>query len=269
MADHRDRYFHLEEPILTPYQLAAEGGIDASHKPPIWNQLRLGSCVPHGSIRAFLTEMIRQGASLADLPMLSRLFVYAEGRKMEGTDLSVDSGMVVRDAIRVLATQGVPLETEWPYSDAKPGPFQDEPPAGVVQDARQHMAVKYQQIIVGGPGAPMRTALSKGLAIVMGFPVPDYFEDASVWDPASEEPLPLPGPDTQYIGGHCTAVMRWNFSGRFVSTPTTNRRVRPYFTNDNSWDTPWGMGGSFNIDAEWFSPRRGLASDLWVIQATT
>lgn len=267
MPDHRDRIYNLEEPIKDDAALASEGGIDANHKPPIWNQLQLGTCVPHGALRAFLTEAIRQGASLADLQMLSRLFVYAEGRKLEGTDLSVDSGMEVRDAIKVLASQGVPPETEWPYSDANPGPFQQQPPTQAVQDAKQHMAIKYQQIIVGGPGAPMRTALANGLAIVQGFPVPDYFEDASVWNPASEEPLPLPSPSTQYIGGHCTALMRWNFSGKFVSTPTTSRRVRPYFTSDNSWDVGWGMDGSFNIDAEWFNPRRQLASDLWVIQA--
>jgi hypothetical protein len=267
MPDHRDRIYNLEERIHTATKLPAEGGIDKAHKPSIWNQLQLGTCVPHGSLRTFLIEAIRQGASVAELQMLSRLFVYAEGRKLEGTPLSVDSGMEVRDAIKILATMGVPLESEWPYTDQNPGPFQQDPPTNVVSDAKQHLAIKYQAIIIGGPGAPMRTALNEGLAIVKGFPVPDYFEDSSVWDPASGEPLPLPGPDTQYIGGHCTTTVRWNFSGKFISTPTTNRRVRPYFTDDNSWDTDWGMDGQFNIDAEWFTPARQLASDLWVIQA--
>lgn len=264
MPDARDHYFHLEEKILTGNQLAPTGGIAPANLPSIWDQLQLGTCVPHGSLRAFLAEAMKQGLSL---PMLSRLFVYAKGRELEGTSLSQDTGMEVRDAIKILANLGVPPETDWPYSDANPGPFQQEPSAQAQTDAKQHMAIKYQQIVVGGPGAPMRTALSSGLVIVQGFPVPSYFEDASVWDPASEEPLPLPGPNTNYIGGHCTALTFYNFSGKFISTPSTNRQVRPYFTSDNSWNETWGMGGRFNIDAEWFTPHRQLASDLWVVQA--
>ena len=258
MPDHRDRYFGLEEPILTPMQVPSTGGLAPDELPPIWNQGQLGACTAHGSLRAFLAEAMRQGLSL---PMLSRLQQYYDTRSIEGTT-STDSGGTIRDAIKALATYGCAPESEWPYDVSR---FADPPPASVMSDARQHMAISYQQIVVGGPGAPMRTALSRKLVIVKGFPVPDYFEDGS-WDPASGEPLPLPGPNTQFIGGHCTATTFYDFSGTFISTPSTNRRVRPYFTDDNSWDTTWGMAGRFNIDAEWFSPGRGLASDLWVIQ---
>ena len=108
-------------------------------------------------------------------------------------------------------------------------------------------------MIVGGPGAPMRTALRNKQAIAFGFPVPDYFEDPTVWDPSSGEPLPLPGPFAKYIGGHCVAVVAYDFS-----------TDKPFFTCENSWGQMWGMAGRFNMDARWFS---SLASDLWVIEA--
>ncbi len=257
--DHRDRQYTLEETIALPHQLPAK--VDLWPKvPSIWNQLSIGSCTAHGSLRAFLIEAIRQGISM---PMLSRLMQYFDTRDLEGTTGS-DSGGQVRDAIKVLATDGCCPEADWPYNIAM---FTVKPPAACYTAAKQYMSVKYQSIVVGGRGAPMRTALSNGLAICFGFSVPASFEDGS-WDAASQ-PLPLPGPSEGFIGGHCVAITGYDFS----------RTVHPdpYFICDNSWDTSFGgswggegcTGGRFALTADWFDPSRGLAADLWVIQAVT
>lgn len=264
--DHRDHLYHENNTILSAEELSPTGGLSHSEQPSIWNQLQLGTCVPHGSRRGLMTEAMQQNIAM---PLTSRLWVYAYGRVMESTDLSQDSGMEVRDAIKVLATNGAPDEKDWPYSDANPGPFQKMPPASLKAEALQNLAVQYQSIVVNSPGAPMRTALSRKKAIIFGFMVPDYFEDSSVWDPSSGQPLPVPdlSKPVNWIGGHCVCATYYNFSGKFISTPSTNRSVRPYFECPNSWDTGWGMDGYFNMDADWFTPRPNgaLASDLWII----
>lgn len=255
--DHRDRIFHLEERVYQGHQLPAKADL-WPNVPPIWNQLALGSCTAHGSLRAFLTEATRQGVSM---PMLSRLMQYFGTRALEGSTGS-DSGGMVRDAIKVLATIGCAPESEWPYDIAR---FTEQPPAQCYTDAQQYMSVKYQAIQVGGPGAPIRTALASGLAVVCGFSVPQSFEDGS-WN-AGTQVLPLPGPSDGFIGGHCVALTGYDFS-------CTNFPV-PYFIADNSWDTgfggAWGgsgcAGGRFALDYRWFSPSDGLASDLWTISA--
>jgi C1A family cysteine protease len=256
--DHRDLLFHLDERILKPHQLPQTGGVPRNMLPSIWNQGALGSCTAHGSLRAFMACAIQEGLHL---PMLSRLMQYWDTRSLEGTT-DTDSGGTVRDAIKALATFGVCPETEWPYDVAQ---FATAPPPQARADARQHMAIKYQSVIVGGPGAPMRTALAAGHTIVFGFSVPGTFEDGS-WDPASERPLPLPGPDDGFIGGHCVACRAYDFTGRMSSGFGGTFRVPPYFTCQNSWGEEWGMAGEFNMDAAWFTPDYQLATDLWVIQ---
>ena len=50
--------------------------------------------------------------------MPSRLFIYYNERVIEGT-VGSDAGAQIRDGIKVVAKQGVPPETDWPYDIAK------------------------------------------------------------------------------------------------------------------------------------------------------
>lgn len=254
--DHRDRSFNAEERIWQAHQLPSAASI-WPHVPSIWNQLTIGSCTAHGTLRAFLIEAIKQGLTV---PMLSRLMQYWDTRAVEGTT-ATDAGGTVRDAIKVLAADGCCPESEWPYDVDK---FAIKPPAECYAEARQHMSIKYQAVTVGGPGAPIRSALANGLAVAFGFSVPQSFEDGS-WDPSTQV-LPLPSPGEGFIGGHCVALTGYDFS-------CTNHPV-PYFVADNSWGEGWGgtwdgdgcKGGRFALDYRWFDPWIGLADDLWVIQ---
>lgn len=267
--DHRDRLYHLEESILHHTEVPPTGGIPRDETPPVWNQAQEGSCTAHGSLGVFVTEAIRQGVTLPAAPPggapLSRQAQYYWTRLSEGTQAS-DSGAQVRDAIKTLVRTGAIPESEWPY---EPGNMFTAPPATLEAQARQHLAVKYQSVRVGAGGAPMRTALVRRLGIVFGFSVPRSFEDGS-WDPASGEPLPLPAATEGFIGGHCVWARAYDFSCSFTSGPYGSYRRPPFFTCRNSWvqpdGSPWGMDGEFNMHYDWFSPERGLASDLWVVQ---
>lgn len=261
--DPRDRSFNAEERIWAAAQLPAKHDLwDQKLCPPIWDQSTIGSCTAHGSLRAYVIEANRQGIALPAPPTggapLSRLMQYYDSRALEGTT-AVDAGAFVRDAIKSLATFGCAPETDWPYNVER---FAAKPPALAYTDAKKHMAIRYQAINPGGPGAPIRTAISSGLAVVFGFTVPASFEDGS-WNPAT--PLPLPVPNAKFIGGHCVAITGYDFSrARFPV---------PYFICDNSWSASWGAsftssdrGGRFAIAAGWMNPANGLTSDFWVIQ---
>jgi C1A family cysteine protease len=250
LPDPRDRIFNLEESVLQPS--AVPGSVDLSPQmPQVYDQGQLGCCTGNGIARVLEYQATRQGEA-AGTP--SRLFIYYNERVIEGT-VNQDSGAQVRDGIKVVVKMGAPPESEWPYSDAKPGPFEQQPPQSAFADAIPHEALVYKRILLGGPGAPMRTALAAGNPIVFGFSVPSYFEDGS-WDP-TRDPLPVPGPNDQIIGGHCVVISGYDFTG--------TRFSHPAFQIENSWGPGWGMNGRFWMDYHWFDANAGLASDLWVI----
>src|SRR2546430_11530119 len=62
----------------------------------------------------------------------SRLFIYYNERKIEGTVPS-DSGAMIRDGIKSVASDGVCPEPEWPYVIAK---FATRPTAKCYRDAK-------------------------------------------------------------------------------------------------------------------------------------
>jgi|SRR5579884_1028282 len=257
LPDPRDRIFNLEEPVKRAAALPAS--VDLSAKmPPIWNQGKLGACTGHGIARVLVYEALRQGETVpglsADNAGYSRLFIYYGERSIEGT-VGSDSGGQIRDGIKVVAKLGAPPEADWPYSDADPGPFQKKPPASAFADAVAHEALTYKRVLLGGPGAPIRSALAAGYPVVFGFSVPQCFETGP-WD-ATRDPLPVPGPGEKMIGGHCVVITGYDFSRARFAVPA--------FQIDNSWGTGWGMGGRFWMDAAWFAPHSHLVSDLWTI----
>lgn len=247
LPDHRDRIFNLEERIEKGSALPQKVSL-RSEEPPIYDQGQLGSCT--GNAIGFAVEH-QQLVQKETSGTPSRLFIYYEERVIEGT-VSQDAGAQIRDGIKVVATKGAPLETDWAYDISK---FDQRPPQQAYTDAVKHQALKYQSIVVGQPGAPMRTAIANHRPIVFGFSVPDTFEDPN-WDPA-KTPLSIPGPNNQIVGGHAVAVVGYDFS--------LSRFSVPVFEVRNSWGESWGDQGHFFMDYHWFDPYRGLASDLWVI----
>ena len=251
--DPRDRIYNLEQRIETGVALPDQLDI-SGEMPPIYNQGQLGSCTANATAALLQHMQLKQGEPEgASAP--SRLFIYYEERRIEGQPLDKDTGAEVRDGIKVLASEGAPPENDWPYSDANPGRFQEQPPQNVYDDAKKYEAVEYQRILIGQPGAPMRTAISNHFAIAFGFPVPAQFEDAS-WNPATTY-LPLPDPKAQFVGGHAVVVVGYDF--------TMQRFAVPVFKIRNSWSVSWGDQGHFYMDYRWFDPWRQLADDLWVI----
>lgn len=248
LPDHRDHWFNE---VMDQSQLPGKYQMNT---PPRYDQLRIGSCTGNGWARVMQIIKLAQAIGNAEIP--SRLFIYLYERILNGTQ-NQDSGAQIRDGAKVVSTYGVPPESEWPYDISK---FADIPPQQVIDDAKKELALEYQRIIIGSPGAPMRSAIFKNYPIVFGFPVPDYFEDESRWNPATEA-LPLPGLDANWIGGHCVVATGFDFTRTTYSVPV--------FICDNSWGPGWGNEGRFAMDYRWFTrdnTPNPLASDLWIVK---
>jgi C1A family cysteine protease len=247
--DGRDRVFNLERKVERPEALSPVFSL-RSKMPPVYDQGALGSCVANGTGALFALAEKREGET-GGTP--SRLFVYYNGRVIEGT-VREDSGLEIRDGIKSIASKGAPPETLWPYTVSK---FADKPSASAYTAGQNDLALTYLRIEPGGPGSPIRTPVGTGYPVSFGFTVYDHFEAAS-WNPATQY-LPLPKPGEGVLGGHCCDVIGWDFSlKRF---PVNVFEIR------NSWGSGWGDAGHFWMDARWlYEPWRNLSSDFWIIE---
>lgn len=259
LGDHRD-YAYVPHDTLAGKSLPSKFSLrDSPHNGSVLDQGQLGSCVPNSNADMYHFVLGADG-QLVILP--SRLYIYAKGREMEGTPLSQDSGMQVRDALKVLAA-GVPPEADEPYSDANPGPFQQEPSAQANADAAKSHAVSYYSINPDSPGYPLRSCIVEGYPFTFGFSVPALLESDQMAN-GTDVYLPMPDNNTNTLlnEGHGVECVGYDF------TRTTYPNY--VFEIKNSWADSWGDGGYFFIDHGYFNGgANALASDLWTIRTAT
>jgi C1A family cysteine protease len=211
------------------------------HCPPVYDQGQLGSCT--GNAIAGAVQFDREKQKLKPDFVPSRLFIYYGERVIEGT-VNTDAGAMIRDGIKVVAKQGVPPETDWPYDISK---FAEKPPAKAFTDALKDQAVSYSR--VSQTLSQMKGCLASGFPFVFGFTVYDSFESQEV---AKTGVVPMPASGESVLGGHAVLAVGYDdHQQRFI--------VR------NSWGTGWGMHGYFTMPYTYLT-ERGLASDFWTIR---
>jgi len=210
---------------------------------PIYDQGQLGSCVGNGCGDAWEFALRAEGLPA---PLPSRLFIYYFGRELEGTVLS-DSGLEIRDGLKVLATKGCCDEKLWRYDIAK---FKSKPSKSAIAAAVAHKATNYyavqQNITV------MKTCLADGFPIVIGMTVYESFESQAVADGGV---VPMPGRHEQAMGGHCVVIVGYDDKKRL-------------FIVRNSWGEGWGDRGYCYIPYEYLTSPK-LASDFWTVRAVS
>src|SRR5690349_5986657 len=125
LPDHRDLTYAAPAAFLTalPTSVDLRPGC-----PDVYDQGQLGSCTANSIGGAFQFEQIKQ--KVKDF-VPSRLFIYYNERVIENT-VNSDSGAQIRDGIKVVAKQGAPPETDWPYDINK---FAQKPPQSAFADA--------------------------------------------------------------------------------------------------------------------------------------
>src|SRR5450759_2545817 len=208
--------------------------------PGVYDQGQLGSCTANAIGGAIEFDRLKQ--SLPDY-VPSRLFIYYNERVIEGT-VNSDSGAMIRDGIKSVASQGVCAEPEWPYDISK---FTEKPSAQAYKDAATDRAVSYQSLIQDLN--QMRGCLASGYPFIFGFTVYESFESPEL---AKTGHTPMPGPMERAVGGHAVIAVGYDDTSQA-------------FLVRNSWGAGWGMAGYFSLPYTYLV-QPGLASDLWTIR---
>ena len=219
--------------------------------PPVYDQGQVGSCTANSIAGAF--EFTQKKQMLADF-MPSRLFIYYNERAMEGTT-NQDAGAQIRDGIKSVVKQGVPPESEWPYSEDM-SVVTKKPNATAYSDALQHKVVSYHRIssrTADGMLNLMKSCLADGYPFCFGFTVYSAFEGAEV---ANTGILKMPNLKKEdIVGGHAVLAVGYDDKKKMVL-------VR------NSWGNKWGQKGYFWMPYQYISDSK-LASDFWTVRGVT
>ena len=219
--------------------------------PPVYDQGQVGSCTANSIAGAF--EFTQKKQMLADF-MPSRLFIYYNERAMEGTT-NQDAGAQIRDGIKSVVKQGVPPESEWPYSEDM-SVVTKKPNSTAYSDALQHKVVSYHRIssrTADGMLNLMKSCLADGYPFCFGFTVYSAFEGAEV---ANTGILKMPNLKKEdIVGGHAVLAVGYDDKKKMVL-------VR------NSWGNKWGQKGYFWMPYAYISDKN-LASDFWTVRGVT
>ena len=242
-VDERDHKFHLKLPQIEAKALPTHVDLRTSgFIPPVLDQSSLGSCTANATSNAL--RFLLKKEKLQDWSP-SRLFIYYYSRLIEGT-VSEDSGCVIRDVMKEVATYGACSESNWPYDVEK---FTLHPPSSAVRAAQTHIK-NFQYMSVNQDLITIKNALVQGLPVIFGMDVYSSFESDAV---AQSGIVPMPNVTTEtLLGGHCQAIYGFDDS--------TQR-----FTVMNSWSANWGDKGFSYIPYAYILSSH--ASDFWVCKS--
>jgi C1A family cysteine protease len=210
------------------------------YKPPIRNQLSIGSCTANAGCAAagFLYHVETKKAD----PRFSRLDLYAITRELEGTPLTEDSGASVRDVFKAMARFGVCLEHTWPYIETR---FDVQPSRLAMAEARHHKAITYLRC---QSLTDIKQSIADGFPVIGGFTCYESIDSDAT---SQTGDIYLPQPGEPVVGGHC--VMFDSFDD-----------VTSYLGFQNSWGPEWGTGGYGRLPYGYVTG--GYAEDFWTIR---
>jgi C1A family cysteine protease len=223
---------------------------------PVEDQGMLNSCTAHAA--AGVVEYFQRRAFGTHLEA-SRLFIYKSTRSL--MKVTGDTGAWLRSTMGALVLCGVPDETYWPYTDAKPD-FDADPGAFVYAVADNYQAVKFFCHDPVGVNVPPENVLANvkkylvaGIPSMLGFYGFPSFEKADV---PGGIPFPCPGEKAQW--GHAIVAVGFDDTKEIANTEC-NRSTTGALLIRNSWGTAWGDVGYGWLPYAYVVSR--LAVDFW------
>ena len=204
------------------------------------NQLDLGSCVGNAITNCYELQVNRLYPD--SFKQLSRLFVYYNGRLLEGTSL-YDDGVEIRDAIKGIAHFGICAEELWPYSI---GMFNVRPTPECYRDGSYRVAPKYERL---NSLTDMLSAVNNNHPVVAGFSTYEGFlyldkDNYVVANPTYNE---------KSIGSHAMAIVGYDLEMKHVIAK-------------NSFGTDWGLNGYCHIPFDYVQSQ---CFEQWIFDIAT
>lgn len=241
--DHRDSPFRMS-PRMAAVRSA---GMQLDHAidlrtsksiTPVRDQGPLGSCGGFASTTLFWHVHRKMRLPLDAEP--SALYVYNKAR-MNVSMLNIDSGMQLRDAMKILATLGVCPTGRFPYAEKN---WFAVPPKGADRAAKKHKAVWYFKLDTDDE---RMWCLAWEYPFICGVRVFDSMFTETV---RTTGVVTMPQPGENVLGGHALCIVGYN-------------RDTKMWLAQNSWGTKFGDKGFLYLPFEYVS-KYGFT--FWTIQ---
>jgi len=206
------------------------------------DQGQLGSCTAHAW--SGLLEYNANREKKIPYRDLSRLFIYYNERRIEGT-IDQDSGAELRDGAKAIATYGACPEQWCQY---KINAFKNKPSDKAFQEALSRKITNYYAL---NTFDELKISLAEGHPFVFGFYVYESFESDQV---AKTGVVSMPDvKNEKLLGGHAVLAIGYN-------------EPQKRFLCRNSWGKGWGLKGTldgyFTMPYEYIA-NSDLATDFW------
>lgn len=240
LPDHRDYLYKHKRPLTKLRSILAPSSayLRDDLLQPIKNQGPLGSCVGNGVAKACGYVEGKEGHP----EELSRLAIYYWARG----GVPEDSGATIRNGIKAVVSNGVPLESVWPYDISK---WKDAPsPDAVAEGAHRKVGLVYYRLT---SLSEIKDCLRQGFPVVFGTVIFKQFMDVS-----HTGLVLMPRDDDAPGGGHCMIMVGYTDKIRLAQSTGG-------FEVQNSWGPNWGMNGRCWLSYEY---TQKFAWDFWTVQ---
>ena len=206
---------------------------------PVENQLDLNSCVSNAVTGSYQLLINKEAPHLYN--NLSRLFLYYNGRVMEGT-VDQDTGLTMRDGIKSVEQCVLCKESLWPYNVNN---YNVKPPPESYVDATSRNIKQYSRITdLNG----ILDAVNNDKPVNVGIAVYSNFELID-----AENSILTTDNNAFILGGHAVCIVGYNLQQQLVLAR-------------NSFGEQWGIQGYFWITFDYMNR---FLMDSWVFDIAT
>lgn len=195
--------------------------------PKVWlnsaahlDQLDLGSCTANAASVAVQIVLLKEKSTIFSL---SRLLLYYETRKIEGT-IKEDAGAFIANVFRAIKKSGICPEFLWDYSNPTKR-FAKKPPKKAYDIAKFHREIQYERVMQTLD--ELKATVAEGYPIIFGFLVYQNFMTDEVANTGI-----MPPPQGKTLGGHAVCIVGYDDE-------------KQCFRVQNSWGSHWGKQGDF------------------------